>query len=374
MLFLHPLQGCSLKNLLILYKNNKLRLPYLPRAMFICLRGLIGMPFEYFENRIYTKQIRAVTVPPPIFILGHWRSGTTLLQNTLTIDPQFCYPTWGFTYTPNAPILGRHLINTIGKVVGSVARPMDEMRIHYDAPQEDEFILGNMGPFSLYHHFYFPSNRHYYRYLDLDKMTPAEKSLWKQQLMDFYQRLTFINSHKPIISKNPPHTSRIKYLLELFPDAKFVHIYRNPYVVYLSTLKAMKAIITEFSLEPYDASNLSYDIFITYNQLMKNYFTQKKLIPSANLIEIRFEDFEKHPIEELENIYLSFGLSGFNQIKNQFIKYFESLKEYKKNQFSLTPTLADEIYRHWHYTINLWNYNYDSLLGKADNATNEHHK
>ena len=41
------------------------------------------------ENLIYGGRVRAHQPKSPVFILGHWRSGTTLLHETLSSDPQF---------------------------------------------------------------------------------------------------------------------------------------------------------------------------------------------------------------------------------------------------------------------------------------------
>ena len=37
-------------------------------------------------------QVANTEVPDPVFILGHWRSGTTLFHNLLALDEQFAYP------------------------------------------------------------------------------------------------------------------------------------------------------------------------------------------------------------------------------------------------------------------------------------------
>ncbi|MEO8269188.1 MAG: sulfotransferase, partial [Aureliella sp.] len=49
---------------------------------------LAGLQSLFHGRRIRETQITA----PPIFILGHWRSGTTLLHEMLVGDPQFACP------------------------------------------------------------------------------------------------------------------------------------------------------------------------------------------------------------------------------------------------------------------------------------------
>lgn len=357
MMFLHPLQGCTLRNLLRLYHNNKISLHYLHRALYIATRTIIGLPFRLTENQLYAKKVAAMSVSAPIFILGHWRSGTTLLHNTLALDPQFCYPTWVNVYASNAYICSKSLIQFIGKIIGPIKRPMDEISVRQEDPSEDEFILANMGYPSPYHGFYFHRQQsHYQHYTFLDEITAEELILWKTHMMTLYKKITFTHANKQILSKNPPHTARIKYLLELFPNAKFIHIYRNPYEVYASTVNAFKKLIAAFTLQKLDKIYLENIIFSNYNKLMNAFFQQKDLISPENFVEIRFEYFKQQPINELKKIYSTLGLSNFDQMQNKFSLYFDQLKNYPNNKFSLDAALTDEIYQHWHFTIDRWKY------------------
>src|SRR5690606_33838210 len=78
---------------------------------------------------------------PPVFIVGHWRSGTTLLHELLHLDHRFATPN---TYQCMAP---HHTLVTewlIGKRMGWLVpkqRPMDNMAAGFQRPQEDEFAL-----------------------------------------------------------------------------------------------------------------------------------------------------------------------------------------------------------------------------------------
>ncbi len=46
------------------------------------------------ERAVFGRRVARVRLDhPPLFILGHWRSGTTLLHNLLARDPQFVAPT-----------------------------------------------------------------------------------------------------------------------------------------------------------------------------------------------------------------------------------------------------------------------------------------
>lgn len=62
----------------------------LPQALYISATALALAPAAAAESLIYRKRIRETKIEKdPIFILGHWRSGTTYLQNVLSRDEQF---------------------------------------------------------------------------------------------------------------------------------------------------------------------------------------------------------------------------------------------------------------------------------------------
>ena len=44
------------------------------------------------ELRLLGDDIAKTEMPDPVFILGHWRSGTTLLHGLMAQDDQFAYP------------------------------------------------------------------------------------------------------------------------------------------------------------------------------------------------------------------------------------------------------------------------------------------
>ena len=121
-------------------------------------------------------------------------------------------------------------------------RPMDNMAAGWARPQEDEFALCMMGQPSPYLTIAFPNRPpQFSEYLDLQNLPPRAVARWQRAYLGFLRRLTFKDPRR-LILKSPPHTCRIKLLLELFPDARFVHIVRDPYVVFPSTVNLWKSL------------------------------------------------------------------------------------------------------------------------------------
>jgi hypothetical protein len=59
---------------------------------FITLISPLTSLIRRHEDAKYGPKLAGVRVKQPLFILGHWRSGTTHLHNLLATDEPFAYP------------------------------------------------------------------------------------------------------------------------------------------------------------------------------------------------------------------------------------------------------------------------------------------
>ena len=93
-ILLPPAIGYSFEIIIELIKNNKIQFKYYPKLSVIVLVNLINFPFRTYERIFINPKYRKETIrKAPIFIIGHWRSGTTHLHNLLCQDSQMAYVT-----------------------------------------------------------------------------------------------------------------------------------------------------------------------------------------------------------------------------------------------------------------------------------------
>ena len=206
-------------------------------ALLILLYGTLNSALGALQRVFLGRRVARTEIREhPIVIVGHWRSGTTLLHELLALDPRHTAPSTYACFAPNHFLLTRRIIPPALSWLMPSRRPVDNMPFGWHHPQEDEFALCNMGIPSPYLTIVFPNQtpRHS-EYLTLDGIPPEDLERWKRALRWFLQCVT-LECGKRIVLKNPPQTSRIKILLEMFPDARFVHILRDPYVVFASTI------------------------------------------------------------------------------------------------------------------------------------------
>jgi omega-hydroxy-beta-dihydromenaquinone-9 sulfotransferase len=355
----HPLFGISIKNWIqLLEKNGGVDREYLNTAAFITITSILTNPARMLFKIKYSSKINKTKIShPPVFIIGHWRSGTTYLHELLCHDPQFCYASLWNTLLPDSFLILEPIKKFLSKFLPS-ERPMDAIKVDIDGPYEDEAALAVLYPWSFFHCFHFPRNaeEQYIKSIHFNNMTSEEKNQWKTTYQQFIKTVTFANHGKRFLSKNPPNTARIITLLELFPEAKFIHIYRNPYKVYLSTKKMRQNVLDKLALQNASKEEIEQQVIKNYIRLLNSYFEQQKQIQKDKLVEIKYEDLISNPVEQVKKIYSTLKLHGYEDALPEMEKYLEKQSEYKTNIYAIDDKIVHHVNKNWKFTIDRWNY------------------
>jgi omega-hydroxy-beta-dihydromenaquinone-9 sulfotransferase len=333
---------------------------YLHWLVFISISTLRNTIFGYLQELLWGKQVRHTHIKhAPLFVIGHWRTGTTLLHELLTLDPRHTYPTTYACVSPNHFLLTERRFTRLFQSLLPSRRPMDNMVLAWDRPNEDEFALCNLGQPSPYLTFAFPNRPPQYpEYFNLDTVSPAARQRWKQCLLRFLTQLT-VRTPKRLILKSPTHTWRIKILLELFPQAQFIHIVRNPYDVFPSTVHVWKTLYQDFGLQRPRFAGLEDYVFDTFLHMHKTLDETRGLVPPSQFHELRYEDLVKDPIGEVAAIYDQLKLGDFEAIRPRLKQYMAETADYQTNRFKLPPELRDMITQRWGQIIRRYGYTCD---------------
>jgi hypothetical protein len=235
-------------------------------------------------------------------------------------------------------------------------RPMDNMAIRAKAPHEDEFALAALSTVSPYMRALFPrTGDNGFAALDPLRLEKAALDKWKAAMLHFMQKLTF-SKGKRIVLKSPPHLGRVGVLLELFPRAKFIHISRHPYEVYLSTKHLWQAGLSLSHLQKPDPQAMEEHILSWYTELYGLYERDRGLVPPGALCEVRYEELVSNPLDSLENIYINLGLPGFEALRAGVTPYLEAQKSYKKNTYTMDDETKERIRQRWGPTCARYGY------------------
>jgi len=345
----HPLSGANLGTLARVIGRSGAPSHALQGAA-IGLAALGRWPFSTVEKIVIENKLPALEdMPAPVFILGHWRSGTTHLYNIMCesgawgfVPPVATGLPWDLFGIARAlrPVLERQLPET---------RYIDNIPVTPTSPQEDEIALANMSPLSFYHGIYFP--RAFDRLIDRgvfqEGCSEAEIAGWEARFTYFLRKLARHQGRRLLI-KNPVYTARPAQLRRLFPGAKFIHIHRNPFDVFLSMRNFYDRLLAELALQDRPAGlDIDAAILRVYARMMRAFDDQTAGWGAPDLVELPYDLLDRAPMEALARIHDALGLEGFDAAAAAFERYLAGVKSYRKNVFRGDRAAVQTVLAHW---------------------------
>lgn len=352
---MQPLAFGSFRNWRRLARENGVDAEFRRRAAFITAVSLATMPLRIADRLGATPDL---DVADPVFVVGHWRSGTTYLHNLLCTDPQFG---WVTTYQTLAPDTVRSGHRTLRPILGRLMPPtrmMDDVALSVDGPQEEEWAVANLSPYSFYHHFSFPRRtRHYFeRYALLRSIPEAERLAWAA----VYRKVVAVAGRRAqgrrLVLKNPANTARIPALLALYPGARFVHIHRDPYEVLGSTLHLYRTVYAIAALQHTDPAEVQENVLACYADMMAAYLQSRAHLPAGRLVEVAYGDLERRPLDVVETIYRGLGLSGFAGARPAMQAHVRATSSHRRVDRPLSREAADRVTTRWGFAVDAFGY------------------
>jgi len=361
--------GIELQDWLKLLGRNRYRVDptYLHRAAFIGGMSLGTSVMGRIEDARYGRKLANTEIDPePLFVIGHWRSGTTHLHNLLGRLPGHTYPTVYQCIFPTCFLSTENVVPSLTSKLMDDTRTYDNVKHGWSEAAEDEIALAKMTGLSPYIAFMFPGNSlEYERYVDFVECRTDERETWKEAFRYFLKKIMLQTGGDRVVVKSCTHTARIRLLLEMFPNAKFVHIHRHPYEVFASTLHMRSHTDWEnfFHLPEQDPEVLRSQQTLQLGQRIFDRVTQDRhLIPEGNLIEVPYEELCGHELETVERIYDQFGLPGWERAKPVLDDYVASLGDYKRNKLRLPKKARAQVYDYWRASFDAYGYDPDYKL------------
>ena len=308
----------------------------LPWLAAYVLSAALRVPFAAVDRVVLSLRGQAAPPADTVFIVGHWRSGTTHLYNLLAQAPRFV------TVSPIATGLPGELLT-----LGTALRPLlerilpkdrwiDAVEVGPEAPQEDEFALAALSDVSFYHAIFFPCafDRHFLPSLFADG---AREARLERALALFYRKLVVGAAGRRLVVKNPAHSGRLTRLRTLCPGARFVHCVRDPLEVVVSSCRFYERLLAELALqEPpdRDIEGLAID---TYDKLMQRYQAEATALAPPKPVDVRFERLRAAPLVVLEELYDALELKGFADDRPRFASHLGRVADYRQNTYRVAP-------------------------------------
>jgi hypothetical protein len=353
-------QGCTLSAWLRLLLRNRFAVS--PRFFYIPI-VVTHVSIGHSVTRLLQEAVygdrpgRTPLKHPPIFIVGHWRTGTTLLHEMLILDPRHTFPDTYQCLEPNHFLLTEGVVKRWFRWMLPSRRPMDNMKAGWDRPQEDEFGLCMMGQPSPYLTIAFPNRPPQDQdAFDVRDLPPRQHRAWKRAFGRYLSEMTFRDPRR-LVLKSPTHSCRIPTLLEMYPDAKFVHIMRDPYAVFPSTVNLWKALYDTHGLQVPTYAGLEEHVLSTFTMLYDRLEEGKRLIPPGQFHEVMYEDLIADPLGRMQALYDDLNLGGFEEARPRFEAYLRENAGYQTNRFpKLSDLQRETITRRWGPVIDRYGY------------------
>ncbi|MBY0400199.1 sulfotransferase [Myxococcota bacterium] len=275
-------------------------------------------------DRVLFGRFARIAVSRPVVIIGHSRSGTTLMHELLAADEQF---SWFMTYELILPALvQKKLVRLLGRfdrehrggrferrlrawqdrafAAGRQMHPMDLL-----GPEEDEFVLaptfysGTVGVV-------FPNLEDLQPYSRFDERLDART---RRRVMAFYRacvqrQLSLNGPAKTHLSKNPMFSNKVRSLIEAFPDARFVVMVRNPYETIPSIQKMM---LRNYKASGTDRAQIDAALAIVWENSIAMYRQPFEVLdahPEVRWTAVPYELLTTDPAAAMRQVYLELGI------------------------------------------------------------------
>lgn len=329
----------------ILASNGGFDARHLPRVLVLYLVSLTLLPFNWLERLLYGRRIDSVRLSEsPLVILGHDRSGTTHLLNLLSLDPQFAYTRPSQMVLPGCCILFDRVMDLLLSKL-DYRRPFDNMEVGPGSPQDDEVPMVKLTPHCEYHKYSFPRNHRYWleRYVFRFGPESPDFPAWRRAYLGTLRKAAVLMGRNRSLLKSPATMANLTALLELFPDARFIHIKRSPHKVIPSQINLHRVMARKYGLESVTDADLVEFALYQYRGYMEGFLRDRHRIPPAHLIEIRYEEFVADRMGWLRRIYDTLGLGDFAAVAPRFEEHIASVRHYEPHRFAEDPALQARI-------------------------------
>jgi len=343
----------------------------LPMVLSVSIATPVNSVLAGLEKLLFRRRIREAELHgPPVFIIGHWRSGTTMLHELLVRDQRLSSPSTFQCFAPSHFMLTEWFFRRFARWLLPGKRPMDNMSAGWDRPQEDEFALVNLGLPSPYRRIAFPRRGPVdMDYLDLKGLGQDATRRWLDTLRGFLLRVSAVTT-RPLVIKSPTHTGRIGTLARAFPEAKFIHLTRDPRDLFPSTCRLWQSLADVQSLQsPTAKTSQNSKEMETYvldclQRMYASFHADREQIDHHHLIDVRYEDLIADPVATLERIYDSLRLSDFETVREDLTRWAEGEHQaYRPNAHHLSSDQEAMLQQQWGEYFDRYGYRHEVTAG-----------
>ncbi len=323
---------------------------------------------SYYLDEIFFRAYRRAEIKAPVFIVGNFRSGSSLLQRLLARDGRkfssmnvaeiYLAPTitqrkfWGLIRWLDKHLFGARGMRLLQK---RDDQWLDTIQMHKTGlftPDEDEGLLILIWA-TMFLQFVYPLMDEMPPFYRFDEDMPPRQRKW---IMGFYRAM--IRRHLYLqgegvtyVAKSPAHSARIESLYEFFPDARIIYLARNPMNLVPSVVNFFRYIWELFG-DLLDPDQMNREIFEQIHYWYRYPVERLKQRSSEDYRLLLYQDLVNDLEGVIENIYSWFGFSISSQFRQEIkaivaaSKQFESDNVFTLKDLGLTEQLIQQEFQY----------------------------
>jgi omega-hydroxy-beta-dihydromenaquinone-9 sulfotransferase len=333
------------------------RLPVTPLLLWQCsATGNVLSAINRVQDAAVGRRAAACSLADSIFIVGYWRSGTTLLHELLCSDRRYTFPTTYACMNPHHFVLTQ--ANALANGTPGTKRPMDDVVVHADSPQEDEFALLGLGARSPYEAFLVPSRLAEAMALaDPCNLSESERRAWKVAFLGFLRGVSLVGDERPVIAKSPTHSYRIATISHLVPDARFILVVRDPLTVFESAARMWHRMAGLYSLGPIPSmDDIRGTILSERPRFEAKLAKGRATIAPGRFAEVRYEELQADPVGTIGSLYDHLGLGEFGAVRDAIAARAQGHGDYAAKSELPPEPWRKQVEVGWHDIRELYGY------------------
>jgi hypothetical protein len=282
--------------------------------------------------------IDATPLERPLFVIGHARTGTTLLYNLLAQDPACRAPALWELRAPAAEGDPERLIREAERdrwwLLALAPGIPTAHAIDVRSPEECFYLLEHT-----FFSFSFPL------YFDLPEYVDRLLSARREEELAAYreyrrQILLLLARHpgKRWLSKSPIHLASLDAFLETVPEARVVETHRDPREA-LASLCSLAALVRGWATDELDLHRVGRFARQWYLESDRRSKEARRGADPARFFDVEYQDVTRDPIGTVRGIYEKFGYPWSAAFEDGMRRWLAANPQHKHgvHQYSLEP-------------------------------------
>jgi hypothetical protein len=293
-------------------------------------------------------EIARTVLPPPIFVTGMPRTGTSLLLNLLCQDPDHrALEYWeGFDPVPRRGGREDQTRRTANMLRGLEYTSPGYQSIHpMEADSPEECVMLFMHTFTTPQfdiQYEVPS---YMQWLSTIDRRPSYRH-YRSQLQLLQHRRP---AGKRMVLKDPSHLLALDVILDVFPDAHIVHIHRDPVTAVASncSLYAHTRAIFMRGIDPELLGN--HVLNGIWPDALQRATELRATLPRERIIDVAYAELMRDPLETMRGLYGQLGLEMDDEVRARLAAWLNAnpqdkhgVHAYSLAQYGLEPDQVEE--------------------------------